>query len=664
MKTNKILFLIGVCCISLLSSCADNFLDKQPLSSVTPEQYLKSVDQLSAYNLNMYWNGVWPQLGGDPYAYEPGNDMSSGRNAENMYVKGQWKVGQTGGDWDFSKIYTANYFLQIVVPRFKAGTISGDPGLVSHNVGEMYFFRAALYFQKLQALGDFPIVKTTLPNELGPLVDASKRQPQNEVARFIISDLDSAILLMKNVSPDGHRNRLSQPVAQLLKSRVALYEATWLKYFKGTAYVPNGTGWPGATKDYNKNYAFPSGSIDNEIAYFFKEAMTSAKIVADATPLTPNTGLVQQSLTDPINPYFNMFGDINLEPYSEILLWQRYDRALGVTNEQSMEAGYGTGGKGYTRGFVDGCLMTNGLPIYAAGSGYAGDDSIQFVRQNRDFRLQVDLKQPFQKNVLIFNSAGDHSTPIEPHPDIMNRFGHSDEPLGYCNRKGMNYDEAQDSNNGASGGEIVYRASEAYLNYIEACYESTGALDADADKYWKELRIRAGIDPDYEKTIAATDLNKEAANNWSVYSAGQMVDATLYNIRKERAVEFISEPGFRMNDLRRWRSLDQLITTPYHIEGFKLWGPMQAWYSGLLIYDGSDVATVSSPTISLYIRPMERAKTNLAYGGLQWTMAHYLNPIAVQHFLITSTNNDVSTSPIYQNPGWPITAGSPSTSGF
>jgi hypothetical protein len=32
-------------------------------------------------------------------------------------------------------------------------------------------------------------------------------------------------------------------------------------------------------------------------------------------------------------------------------------------------------------------------------------------------------------------------------------------------------------------------------------------------------------------------------------------------------------------DLKRWRAPDQMITTPYHIEGFKLWDPMQAWWS-------------------------------------------------------------------------------------
>ena len=37
--------------------------------------------------------------------------------------------------------------------------------------------------------------------------------------------------------------RINRDVALLLKSRVALFEGTWLKYFKGTAFVPKGEGW-------------------------------------------------------------------------------------------------------------------------------------------------------------------------------------------------------------------------------------------------------------------------------------------------------------------------------------------------------------------------------------------------------------------------------------
>ena len=43
--------------------------------------------------------------------------------------------------------------------------------------------------------------------------------------------------------------------------------------------------------------------------------------------------------------------------------------------------------------------------------------------------------------------------------------------------------------------------------------------------------------------------------------------------------------------------------------------------------------------------------------GYKWAMAHYLSPIATQHFLITSKDgSDVTMSQIYQNPGWSTTA--------
>lgn len=81
--------------------------------------------------------------------------------------------------------------------------------------------------------------------------------PRNEVARFILSDLDKALEYMQNTPPVGGTNRLSQDCVHLFKSRVALYEGTWLKYFKGTAFVPNGPNWPGKDKDYNKDYSYP-----------------------------------------------------------------------------------------------------------------------------------------------------------------------------------------------------------------------------------------------------------------------------------------------------------------------------------------------------------------------------------------------------------------------
>lgn len=118
------------------------------------------------------------------------------------------------------------------------------------------------------------------------------------------------------------------------------------------------------------------------------------------------------------------------------------------------------------------------------------------------------------------------------------------------------------------------------------------------------------------------------------------------------------EEGFRMNDLKRWRALDQIKN--YQVEGFKLWGPMQYNYvdsqgNSSLIPEGTEgkTANVSSPKNSEYLRPYQIVKTsNLVYDGYNWCDAHYLSPIAMQHFRITATDpENGETSVIYQNPG-------------
>ncbi len=655
----KIYYILIFGFITVLWSCND-FLDQEPLSSITPEQYLWEESQLAAYAIARYdslpthknWN--FGTFGLDAHS-----DNMAAPNYISRYVPGEWKVPQSGGEWEFKTIYQCNYFLNKVVPRWKAGKITGSEALVKHYIGEMYFLRAWEYFTKVQAMGDFPIVKTILSDDPEALVAASTRSPRTEVVRFIISDLDSAITLLQATSPDGAKNRISKASAQLVKSRVALFEASWLKYFKGTAFVPNGTNWPGASKDYNKSYQYPAGSIDAEIEWLFGQAMASAMEVADNFALTANNKILQQSTSDAKNLYFDMFSAVNMSGYSEVLLWRKYDKGLNIVHNVPVYAQLGNYAVGLTRGMVDGFLMANGLPVYASGSGYQGDDDLADVRKNRDGRLWLFLKQPAQINVLYPSPDGGNATPVEPIPDITNSSREKGYSTGYSIRKGLNYDAALCGNGLGYSGCIVFRATEAYLNYIEACYEKNGSLDAKAKQYWEAIRARAGVDTDYNKTIAATNMGEEAKNDWGAYSAGTLVNPTLYNIRRERRCELLAE-GLRLMDLKRWRSYDQMIANPYHIEGFKLWGPMKDWYKNTngtskLTY-GTSASTVSAPGRSDYLRPYEKTGKELVYDGYRWTMAHYLQPIAIQHFLITSANNDISTSPIYQNPGWPTTA--------
>lgn len=265
--------------VGLFNSC-NSMLEIVPPSDIAPENYLTDESHLAAY-LNTRYNFRTQALGTDnygPYTDDTHTDNQATRGYNNRFVPGQWKVGSSGGDWKFYNIYQFNYFFEQVLPRYKENKITGSIANIKHYIGEAYFLRAFEYFEKLKLYGDFPIITKTLPDNAAVLTEASKRMPRTEVSRFILADLDSAILLLNN-NPVGGKNRITKDAAYLFKSRVALFEGTWLKYHKGTALVPNGSGWPGTTKDYNQNYQFKSGSIDAEIDYFLTQAMNASKIV-------------------------------------------------------------------------------------------------------------------------------------------------------------------------------------------------------------------------------------------------------------------------------------------------------------------------------------------------------------------------------------------------
>ncbi|MDY3070237.1 MAG: RagB/SusD family nutrient uptake outer membrane protein [Parabacteroides sp.] len=656
---NSLLYILSSISICLVS-CND-FLDREPLDKITPEIYFSTSEQLGAYSIGQYENFNASTGGGYNLGVFKIDDNTDTQTAtagdQDRWVPGILKVSDGDGGWTFDKIYKINYFFDNVLPKYEKGEISGSDGDIKHYIGEMYFLRAKEYFDKVKRFGDFPIIKHVLPlSDKQGLIDANRRYPMNEVGRFILCDLDSAAMLMGNSAPDdSKRNRLTRDAALLFKSRVALYLGSWLQNFKGTAFVPGGKGWPGEKKEYNKEFSI---DIDKEIEFFLTEAMTSAKDIAERIPLERNN---QSDYHTSSNPYVLMYTDKDLSSYQEVLFWR-------ATSLISGGLGYGWAhnkggsGTGYTKGFINSFLCKDGLPIYASNL-YKGDDNLVSVKTDRDNRLVQFMKG--KDEVLSILSDGSYA--YTPAPILLTTAEYKS-VTGYDLKKGLTMSPDDKTGPIQESGIIEYRAAEAYLNYIEACYLKNKNIDSYAEKYWIAIRERAGIDTDFRKTIQATDMNKETGL-LSAYTAGKLVDATLYNIRRERSCELMSE-GFRWDDLRRWRSMDQIINNKFVVEGFKLWGEMKTWYNDsdgktLLIYEGdgsSKGANVSSPVLSEYLRPYQVIhENNNLYDGYGWLAANYLSPIGMSQFNITSnTNNgglDYAVSPLYQNPGWPTVAG-------
>ncbi len=657
-----------------LTSCND-FLDREPESNITPASYFGAEADLAAYTINLY--NMFPTIAPGSYGisifgYDNATDNQAAQSYSTRWVPGEWKVGASTNDkdrgaaWNFFQIRDCNYFFQQVLPKYEAHEISGLEANIRHYIGEMYVIRAFAYFDKLQSIGDCPIITEVLIDEESPLIEASKRRPRHEVARFILGDLDKAIEFLAESAPGG-KNRISKNVAYLLRSRVALYEATWLKYHKGTAFVPGGPNWPGDAS------ALSNFNIDNEINYFLDEAMKSAKVVGDQLVgnLVENTDAPEgmNASFASLNPYYTMFCDEDMENYSEVLMWRAFIESKGVTHNIQMQLQNNGGGSGWTRGLVNSFLMRNGLPIYAAGSGYDPEwekEGVAATLQNRDSRIQLFTKK--DGDIENYTSAGDTNR-FDP-TWIVKGNNETRMVTGFAIKKGKHYnDYMQTLHHKGTTGSITFRGTEALLNYMEACYEKNGSIDATAGGYWRALRERAKVDPDYNKTIAATVMAEEAKGDFGAYSHGQLVDATLYNIRRERRNEFIGE-GMRWADLKRWRACDQV--DGYQIEGMRYWGSK---YEGTFKdKDGKDMVKVdvaggtgnmSDQSSGFYIHPYQISHVNnLVFDGYKFTPAHYLNPLPQSAFRQTASGDktDLNTSVIYQNPGWPKVAGqSPST---
>lgn len=673
---------------AMLASCND-YLNIEPPSSVSPETYFTTAEQLGAYTINYYAQGgmngnrdanAFPHFGNSGSGYQfylksgdEGTDNEMGGSAsDSYYIGNSYKVGQgTGGSWGFYTINELNYFLTTAKPKYLAGQVGGDQIAAAHYVGEAHLLLAIEYYKKLRNMGDFPIITECLPLDKEVLMEASKRRPRNEVARFILAQLDSAIYYLSDGATTGGKNRATKEIAYLEKARVALYEATFEMNFAGTPFVPDANaGWPGAQKDYLKDYSYNNQA---EVDFFVNQAIEASEYVIKRHPnLTNNNkqmiGASYEKL--PANPYYDMWVSDDLSGVDEVLMWRNY---LTGTITHTMNQ-YMKGVTGYTQEYANCFLMENGLPIYDPNSGYKGDDWVQDTKEGRDWRWRLFMKAP---NEYVYEGVKDQriGAPLKRNsatldvPAIKGGSGiNFTSTTGYHKGKGLTKNVDYTVIGQDATAAICYRSVEAYLIYIEAAYYKFGpGLNADAWTYWNKIRTRAGV-ADAQTTIAATDLDKEEAltNDFALYTGKTKVDKVLYNIRRERRCELISE-GFRWDDLKRWRCFDRLVDNKVYLHGAKMFGPMNSKFpADHLIYNDADYTknNVSKPDdpyaaingVTGYIVPFRVSPDNKFYEtGLRWKMAHYLEPINYGHFIESAPDGvTASTSNIYQNPYWPV----------
>lgn len=495
--------------IMAVASCK-KILDKPPLDNITDQQLT-----FTATEMRLYSNQFYPSFPGwFPGAYTGGifwldnssDNMVPAAYNYNSQLAGTGVVPASGGGWDWGNIRAVNYFL---ANYHKTKEL---PATVNTYIGEMYFWRAWFYFNMLREFGDLPWYNKPLTTD--DMADLqAPRLKRNIIADSILNDLDKAVTLLAEPGKEEPL-RLNKGAAMTFESRVALYEGTWEKYHAGTPFGVEGS-------DYTK-YLQKAADVSDQL------------ITAGYYAITPITG-------DPKFGYWRLFNQKDLSNNKEMILWKKFDKALGLTHFGQNYLAYSGSGTGLSKQLIDYYLCTDGRPI-AVSPLYKGDDSLSAQVTNRDPRLSQTIYLHGYPRII---TNGDTTSKFNL-PDI-NLPGDGKCTTGFEIFKGEAPDDADGT--GSVTASIIFRYAEVLLNNAEANVELGKGTQDVLDRTINVLRDRVGM-PHLTVGVGFTDPNWEFKE----------LSPLLNEVRRERRIELAIE-GYRFDDLMRWAAT-QLIKRP------------------------------------------------------------------------------------------------------
>ncbi|MFD0991116.1 RagB/SusD family nutrient uptake outer membrane protein [Mariniflexile jejuense] len=507
----KIIIPITILFLGLLS-CEKDYLELNPLDSVTEAAYFKTPQQFANAANQLYIGLVgWKptKASGTPNGFESSiydfMDFGSDLNGLPLEVgRGANTITNDDKYWDNTYYYLrdVNILLQ------KANEYKGNAADISQSVATAYFFRAWHHFFLLQRFGGIPIVTTVVDLDSPELYGA--RNSRYEVINQIFSDLDKAIAGLPTEQNIGSldKGKISKWGAEAFKAKILLYEATWEKYV-------------GVTTDFQG-----SGTSSANITAYLTEAITLSKDVMDNGGYELwNKNATLNNLSS--NYLFNL-EDSNSNPggfdkssNKEFIIQGIYDfnlRKGGVNISHTV-----TSRLSPSRKLMDMVLCTDGLPVDKSPL-FQGYNKTSDEFKNRDYRL----KAYFGGNIPT-----DGSVALKAASDGVSGSG-----IDARKFRSYNYGTYRAALEESFNYPFL-RLPEVYLTYAEALYERDGAIsDADLNLSINKIRARAGVAPLTNTLVSVNGLN--------------MLD----EIRRERTIELFGENN-RFDDLKRWGIAEQ-----------------------------------------------------------------------------------------------------------
>lgn len=395
-----------------------------------------------------------------------------------------------------------------------------------------YFFRAYNHASLMNRYGDIIYVDKLLTDNSPELF--SERMPRDEVAQKI---LDELLYARDNLGTfDDGECTITQDVVNAFISRYGLMEGTWRKY--------HGLG---------------------DAEKYLEASIAASEALLPKYNLHPN--------------YDEVFNSESLEGVDGIILYKRYVETIFM-HRMTQETRNDNAGEDLTKKAVDMYLMKDGQTRWTS-SLFEGDKDIYAEFRNRDKRFYYTVTPPYRvrkdpNSGSSYISTGnpadeEYFSLMEEISDDQHKTLPSDQWTGTITQVQPNLfnDRVDNWNHSGTGYRCwkyynrlvigknnrdisdcpIFRIGEIMLNYAEAMYEMGRFDQTVCDNTINKLRERGGI--------PALVIGQEPEDP----TRDPEVPATLWEIRRERAIELMAE-GFRFDDLRRWKKCDDYLKTP------------------------------------------------------------------------------------------------------
>ncbi len=495
--------------VMVLASCND-MLDKSPRSEFSNNPtFWSNANSVESYSNALYENysGYGQGGSGGWFYFKSLSDDQANPNFDNWTFT---SVPNTSSYWSspFEEIRRCNYLIEgMAISSLADGVKKNYEAVARLN-------RAWQYFQLVREYGDVQWYEKVV---LDPNNEEEVNQPRTDrdvVMDNIVADLDFAI---ENLTTVKAGNAWSKHMALAMKSDVCLFEGTYCKY-----RTQEDNGKPADAARAQK--------------YLQLAVAASQELMNAGYALSANYGDVYNSL--------------NLNGNPEVIFWRNYHK--DVLGHSTVDYTTGsTAQRGITKDAVDAFLFRDGKPLATtsldtddkAELDKTGHYSIKKMLANRDKRLSVIID-----SIVCFKG---HGWPRDPQLAEMtsstaytiakydNALMGTDNPTLYRNGIGSGYTDAP-----------IFWISVVYLNYAEAKAELGTLTQEDLNNTVNKLLARGEV-PALTLTPAADPANNHGVSN------------LLWEIRRCRRCELMTDNWYRYWDLVRWHQLDKLDSNKY-----------------------------------------------------------------------------------------------------